>query len=162
MKNLDLKQSNLVETESFVTQHRSHWPDIAHKPSRSSCKNANCTGLTNVYCETCATYLCFTSTRNCFAEFHRNKFPKEHQHLPLHAEQQSRSRCHFNCHTPSNLTHVFCSECKVFLCFNHTRNCFKSYHLFNNVQWIIHIYFSNCRFIYFFSFICEKELKIRK
>lgn len=108
---------------------QNHWPDIYLKRSRSKCTNTKCTALTNVYCVTCATFLCFTSKRNCFAEFHQTKFPSKHQHLPVYLEKTSRSRCQFGCSMPSNLTNVFCSECNVCLCFNHSRNCFVSYHM---------------------------------
>lgn len=105
----------------------SHLPVMIQKLSRSNCQNKGCTAITNVKCETCNKFLCFTSTRNCFNEYHKNN--KEHKHWPLYNVGSARSRCHNKCNTPSNLTSVSCSECKFFLCFNHKRNCFSEHHL---------------------------------
>lgn len=102
----------------------SHFPVMIQKPSRSNCQNQECNALTNVKCETCNKFLCFTSTRNCFNAYHKNN--KEHEHWPIY--NVGRSRCHNQCNTPSNLTSVFCSACQIFLCFNHKRNCFLQHH----------------------------------
>lgn len=102
----------------------SHFPVMIQKPSRSICQNKDCNALTNVKCETCNKFLCLTSTRNCFNAYHKNN--QAQKHWPMY--NVGRSRCHNGCNTPSNLTSIYCSECKIFLCFNHKRNCFHFWH----------------------------------
>ncbi|KAJ4446477.1 hypothetical protein ANN_13173 [Periplaneta americana] len=49
-------------------------------------------------------------------------------HLPenLSDKQKNRSKCRYpGC---KYLTYVQCSDCKVFLCFNNDRNCYKQFH----------------------------------
>lgn len=48
----------------------SHWPVHDTKKSASRCKNENCKQFTHVYCEKCDKHLCFTSSRNCFKDYH--------------------------------------------------------------------------------------------
>ena len=45
-----------------------HWPIYAEK--RGRCKFPNCTGSVYTKCEKCDTYLCLTSGKNCFKDFH--------------------------------------------------------------------------------------------
>lgn len=105
-----------------------HWPKMIKKKSRSTCAG-KCGFLTNVYCTACNKFLCFTSERNCFRRFHRkNGLTQEHM-LEFH-DESSRSRCFLNCNKPqpSSLTKAYCSKCQLYLCFNHTRNCFVKHH----------------------------------
>lgn len=47
-------------------------------------------------------------------------------HWPEHDEKYSRSVCKWSgC---NQRTHVFCTKCKVSLCFNKNRNCFRHFH----------------------------------
>ena len=58
------------------TDNVSHWPKFYEK--RGRCKNPLCgkitgsEGNTFVGCEKCDVHLCFTSTKNCFKQFHEN------------------------------------------------------------------------------------------
>src|SRR6218665_1242803 len=52
-----------VRTDSF-----GHWPMYSEKKGR--CKLPGCKGIPKVKCEKCQVYLCFTTTSNCFREFH--------------------------------------------------------------------------------------------
>lgn len=110
-----------------------HLPRIDSKPSRSLCA-LKCQQRTNVFCKDCNVFLCFTSSRNCYAEYHKTMKNIE-EHMPIYEADQNRLRCLLKCNpdgkqTESNLTNVRCTTCDVFLCFNHNRNCFEDYHNF--------------------------------
>lgn len=53
-----------VRTDSFA-----HWPIYVEKKGR--CKYPGCKGIPKVKCEKCQVYLCFTTSSNCFRNFHQ-------------------------------------------------------------------------------------------
>lgn len=59
------------KTEENRFDKLEHWPQHDEKKFASRCKLLNCSKKTNVYCEKCLCYLCFTSGRNCFVAFHK-------------------------------------------------------------------------------------------
>ena len=45
-----------------------HWP--LWDNARQRCKMASCNGFSHVQCGKCKIHLCFTSSKNCFCNFH--------------------------------------------------------------------------------------------
>ena len=58
---------------------------------------------------------------------HDTRRKKKTNHLPAVQKDGKFSRCRLpGC--DSNKCRVMCSTCKVYLCLNNNRNCFKSFH----------------------------------
>lgn len=47
-----------------------HLPQLARIKNSMRCKHNNCQKKTKFFCETCKAYLCVTTDRNCFYDFH--------------------------------------------------------------------------------------------
>ena len=60
--------TQVAPEESIRFDQISHWPMMSKE--RKICKNANCSGKTNVQCHKCKVNLCFNQRNNCFFEFH--------------------------------------------------------------------------------------------
>ncbi len=72
---LDFSKSKFSHTPLPVEDVRmdatGHWP--LSKLTRRMCRFPACKNKTNVFCEKCSVYLCFTNNNNCFREFHVKK-----------------------------------------------------------------------------------------
>ncbi|XP_064214102.1 uncharacterized protein LOC135266773 [Tribolium castaneum] len=54
-----------------LTRNRHHFPAIASIKNSVRCKNQDCKKKTKFFCEACNFFLCITSERNCFKDFHK-------------------------------------------------------------------------------------------
>lgn len=64
-------KSKPIPSKKFRTTAASHMPEYTAKQLR--CKRSGCRKKTTVFCKKCDISLCFTSTRNCFTEFHQDE-----------------------------------------------------------------------------------------
>lgn len=75
-----------------------HWPLLDKNKSRSRCKKAACDGFTHIFCSTCGSHYCLTSTRNCFA-FH-DQHQQQSQRRPKQNEQKQKPLKNLNINVP--------------------------------------------------------------
>lgn len=54
-----------------LKRNRHHFPAIASIKNSVRCKNQDCKKKTKFFCEACNFFLCITSERNCFKDFHK-------------------------------------------------------------------------------------------
>lgn len=59
-----------LPTVPFRTAGARHMPEIAQQKSASRCRNPGCSERTKFRCTHCDIFLCITSSRNCFKQFH--------------------------------------------------------------------------------------------
>lgn len=55
---------------SFRTAGATHMPELSLQKSASRCRNPSCSERTKFRCTRCDVFLCITSSRNCFKQFH--------------------------------------------------------------------------------------------
>ncbi|XP_077533871.1 uncharacterized protein LOC144145909 isoform X2 [Haemaphysalis longicornis] len=122
---------------------------VLHKPLRlekrkrcKKCYDEKKVDLkTNVICKTCNVCLCFTTARNCFAQWHANLVDLEERphvhtpprtksvlHKPFRLEKRKRCKKCYDEKKVSLKTNVICKTCNVCLCFTTARNCFAQWH----------------------------------
>lgn len=57
-----------IPSERRRRQEAKHLP--RHGPTQMRCRKDGCYNKTTVYCQKCEIYLCFTTQRNCYTDFH--------------------------------------------------------------------------------------------